>query len=141
MAKIREKRRVKPIITEDYNEFAKAINNEELVVFAYGKLYEEVQEKIKKDKKKVKSNKRGKVLSVGGVALGIACVPSAPILGPILAVSSALSFLANIGGVELKKYDIKDNSEKKRIELYRNCYSMKGDGSDAFSEEYDSVIE
>ena len=126
------KRTITPIVTEDYNEFAKAVNDEELVVFASGKMYEEISKKAKKEKKVKKSNKRGKIL-------GILLMMTAPVSGPIGPVIGGIEFLCSIGGRELKKYTIVDNKKENRIELYRNTYSMKRD-DEAFDKEYDTVL-
>lgn len=129
---MRIKRTITPIVTADYNEFAKAVNDEELVIFANGKMYEEIKKKVKKEKKVKKSNKRGKIL-------GILLMMTAPASGPIGPVIGGIEFLCSIGGRELKKYTIVDNKKENRIELYRNTYSMNRD-DESFDKEYDTVL-
>lgn len=119
------KRTLHAVKVTEYNDLAKAVNENQVVIVVTGKLYEEVLEKAKLGNQ-INTNKLlTKILLVGGILTGGA---AAIIIGAIGAVANVA--IPN----DFKNYDIKINKNKKRIELYLKK------GKDKYDPKHDTLF-
>lgn len=127
---MRERRKIRPIVVDDYNEAVKCINEKALVIYITGSAYNMVKQEVKKGKvsSKISKGLGWTLATMGGI---IILTATGPILGPVAVGTGAFSLL--LSKDEFKKYKIKENKEKNRLEMIR----VKGNM--AFDPAYDTI--
>ncbi len=125
---LKKQRTIKPQIAKEYNDLVDMVGRQEVVIYIVDNAYKEVAKNAVNTVSKRKYKKTG--ISLVAFALIFMTGP----LGWTTLISASVVTLASLKD-DFKKYKIKPNKEKERIELYLKH------GDDKYDPKYDTIVE